>query len=510
MQMKSKNSLLRRIRLPLSQATKVTAAKRASAAMAMSPPSRGFGRLISGFSILIGCAGMLSAQPSPVSVTPSSGSGGTQVFTVVVNDTNGGADISEVDMYVMSGVKPGSSSGWSAHECIVRYQRASGTVGLVVDGGGAFGVSVVSPGVASNSQCSIFGSGSSGTVSGNTLTVKFNITFDGSVFSGAKQIYLAAGNNAGQWSTNYQQQFGSWTIPALPAVPTPVSISPASGNSEAQTFTATFTDTNGASNIQQAEMYIMNNVVPGSVSGWSGHECIVRLDPGTNNMYLVVDGGGSYAGPVTLGSNSVVQNSQCTLAAFDSSKSLSGNTLTVNFAVFFNTTNFHGAKQLYLIGQNAAGDYSSNYQNQLASFTVPQLTQESCSISMSPNPTTLLSIDYYDETYDPPLLVQQSLGAADTTADSPAFACWQLAYAAVFTLPLELADVSGPTLVQGPNFETDFTWIDDGSRSCLDPDACYPFVAPGELAVAGIDVTTGALLNGNATIALTVFSSFIN
>jgi hypothetical protein len=466
-------------------------------------------RLFTFTTILIGCACLLSAQPTPVSVTPSSGSAGSQVFSAVFTDAKGGADISEADMYVMSNVKPGSSSGWSAHECIVRFQRAAGTVGLVVDAGGAFGVSVVSPGVASNSQCSIFGSGSSATVSGNTLTVKFNITFDGSVFSGAKQIYLAAGGSAG-WSTNYQQQFGSWTIPALPAVPTPVSISPSSGNSEAQTFTATFTDVNGASNMHDAEMYIMNGVVPGSAAGWSGHECIVRLDPVANNLYLVVDGGGSYAGPVALGANSVLQNSQCTLAAFDSSKSLSGNTLTVKFAVFFNTTNFNGAKQLYLIGQNAAGEYSSNYQNQLATFTVPKLTQEACSISVSPNPTTLLSIDYYDESVDPPQLVQQSLGAADTTADSPAFACWQLAYAFAFTFPLELADVSGPTLVQGPNFETDYAWIDDGSRTCLDPDTCYPFVAPGALTVAGIDVTNGTLLDGSAAIALTVFSSFIN
>lgn len=332
-------------------------------------------RLIAVFIMAVTFGAMrLSAQPSPVSVSPASGSGGSQVFTAVFTDANGGADISEADMYIMSGVKPGSVSGWSAHECIVRYLPAAGTVAIVIDAGGAFGVSAAPGGVSSNSQCTIFGSGSSATVSGNTLTVKFNITFDGSDFSGAKQIYLAAGNKAGQWSTNFQQQFGSWTIPALPAVPAPVSISPSSGNSGAQTFTATFTDPNGASNVQEADMYIMNNVVPGSASGWSGHECIVRLDPQANNMYLVVDAGGSYAGPIALGSNSVLQNSQCTLAAFDSSKTLSGNTLTVNFAVFFNTTNFSGAKQLYLIGENAAGDFSTNYQNQLASFTVPAFT----------------------------------------------------------------------------------------------------------------------------------------
>jgi hypothetical protein len=366
----NRNDLFSRFRLSLSQAPKSTAATGAAVRSIGGLP-----RSIIFLCILIGCATMrLSAQPVPVSLTPSSGSGGSQVFTAVFSDPKGGADISEADMYVMSGVVPGSGSGWSAHECIVRYQVATGAVAVVIDAGGKFGVSAVAGGVSSNSQCTIFGSGSSATVSGNTLTVKFNIVFDGSDFSGAKQLYLFATNSAGQFNANFNQQLGSWTIPAQPAVPAPVSISPSSGNSAMQTFTATFTDPNGASNVQEADMYIMNNVVPGSASGWSGHECIVRLDPGTNNMYLVVDAGGSYSSPVTLGSNSLLQNSQCTVAAFNSSKTLSGNTLTVNFAVYFNTTNFSGAKQLYLIGSNAAGDFSTNYQNQLASFTVPAFT----------------------------------------------------------------------------------------------------------------------------------------
>jgi len=369
--MQMNSNLLRSLSLlPLRQATAAKAVTRGRRVSI-----RGLRRLLTFFSIAIGCATVRSsAQPAPVSVTPSSGSGDSQVFTAVFSDANGGADISETDMYVMSGVKPGSISGWSAHECIVRYQRATGAVAVVVDAGGAFGVSAVAGGVSSNSQCTIFGSGSSATVSGSTLTVKFNIVFDGSDFSGTKQLYLFAKNNAGQFNSNYQQQFGSWTIPAQPAVPAPVSISPSSGSSEAQTFTATFTDPNGASDIALAEVYIMNGVVPGSASGWSGHECIVRLDPGTNNMYLVVDAGGSYSSPIPLGSNSLLQNSQCTVAAFNSSKTLSGNTLTVNYAVYFNTTNFSGAKQLYLTGNNAAGGFNTNYQNQLASFTVPAFT----------------------------------------------------------------------------------------------------------------------------------------
>jgi hypothetical protein len=78
MQMHSKNSLLRRIRLPLSQATIATAAR------------GGWRRLFTFITILMGCACMLSAQPTAVSVTPTSGSGGSQVFTAVFTDTKGG------------------------------------------------------------------------------------------------------------------------------------------------------------------------------------------------------------------------------------------------------------------------------------------------------------------------------------------------------------------------------------------------------------------------------------
>jgi hypothetical protein len=493
-------------KLPLSQAKRSNVSTQRPA-----KSSRGLRGLRIVFSIVIAFASVRSsAQPTAVSVSPTSGSGAVQVFTAVFTDPNNGADISEADLYVMSGVVPGSGPGWADNECIVRYQVATGTVGVVVDSGGNWGVSAAPGGVSSNSQCTIYGSGSSASVSGNTLTVNFNVVFNGAVFSGDKQIYLSAGDSAG-FSKNYQQQFGSWTIPALPPVPTAVSISPASGSGEEQTFSATLTDANGASDVQSVDMYIMSNVVPGSASGWSAHECMVRMDPAANNLYLVADNGGSYLGPLALGANAVLQNSQCTLSAFGSSKALSGNTLTANFAVVFNTSNFFGGKQLYLNGQNAAGNYSSNYQTQLASFTVPQHSQQACSISVSPNPTTLLSVDFYDETVLPPALISQNLGAATTTADSPFPICPQLAFASAFVFPLQLSAVSGPTLVSGPNFETSYLWIDNGgSRLCLDPDACYPFVVGGELDVAGINVTDGTLLNGRATIALTVFATFIN
>lgn len=501
MEIRSRNGLSGWIGLPLSQAEK-TPAKRSPVMLSRPILAGALGRLITVFAILTGCACILNAQPSPVSVSPASGTGGSQTFTVTVNDPNGGADISAINMYIMSGVVPGAS-GWSAHECIVQYLVATGAVSVVIDAGGAFGVSAISGGVSSNSQCTAYGAGSSATVSGNTLTVKLNIVFDGSDYNGTKQIYLFASNKAGQYNSNYQQQFGSWTIPAQPAVPAPVSISPSSGSADEQLFTATFTDPNGASNIGLTEIYIMNGVVPGSASGWSGHECIVRLDPGTQDMYVVTDAGGAYSAPASLTSGSVLQNSQCSVATFGSSMSASGNTLTVNYDVFFNTTNFSGAKQLYLTANNAAGDYTTNYQNQLASFTVQSVSPQSCSMSV-PNLTTLYSIDYYDLDDD---LVGQSLGSAVVSTTSSAPACPPVTFSAQAVDPLALVGLSGPNLVassSGPKYQLQFLWEDDGDRDCLDYGSCYPMEFPGELEVVGIDVTNGDSFIGEGSLLLIV------
>jgi hypothetical protein len=311
------------------------------------------------------------ALPSPVSVTPSSGSGSSQQFTATYTDPNGGFDIQQAVFHVMSNVVPGSVSGWSANQCIVRFDPGTNNLFVVVDGGGGWSAPTVAGGggVVSNSQCMVIGSGSSGVVSGNTLTVTFNILFKGSTFSGTKQLYLTAGNSAG-FDTNYQHQFGSWTVPFQPPLPAPVSVTPSSGSGSSQQFTATYTDANGGSDISQTNFYVMRNVVPGTVSGWSQNQCIARFDPGANSLFLVVDAGGSWSAPIPAGGSGSVSNSQCTLFGSGSFAAVSGNTLTVTFNLMFNTGSFAGDKGLYLGAANSVG-FSGNFQQQFGTWNVP-------------------------------------------------------------------------------------------------------------------------------------------
>jgi hypothetical protein len=57
-------------------------------------------------------------------------------------------------------------------------------------------------------------SGSSAQISGNTAIVTVEVRFTPH-FSGRKQLYLGCADINGNWSTNYQQQFGTLMAEAV-------------------------------------------------------------------------------------------------------------------------------------------------------------------------------------------------------------------------------------------------------------------------------------------------------
>jgi hypothetical protein len=82
--------------------------------------------------------------------------------------------------------------------------------------GGTWGHTSVTAGSSStlgNSQCTVIASGSSAQISGNTVTVNLEVTFP-SKFAGTKQLYLGSADVNGNWNTNYQQPFGTFTVEA--------------------------------------------------------------------------------------------------------------------------------------------------------------------------------------------------------------------------------------------------------------------------------------------------------
>jgi hypothetical protein len=269
------------------------------------------------------------APPSAVSVTPSSGTGSSQTFGFLYADPKGHTSISTVLVII------NNSLTW-ASGCDLLYYPASNSLYLMNDAGNAWTgpAGLGQSGTPQNSQCAVNLAASSASGSGNNLTVTLALSFQ-SAFSGTKNIYMDIydnGSDAG-W-----QLKGTWTTVAVTLGP--VSVTPSSGTGTSQTFSFVYADPKGYTGLSSV-LVIINN----SVTWASG--CDLLYYPATNALYLMNDAGGTWTGPVSLGQSGTLQNSQCAVNAGSSSASGSGNNLTVNIALSFQSA-FSGTKNIYM------------------------------------------------------------------------------------------------------------------------------------------------------------------
>ena len=88
--------------------------------------------------------------------------------------------------------------------------------------------------------------------------------------------------------------------------------------------------------------------------------CYFLYYPGSRMFYLANDASNGWAGTIIIGTSGTVQNSQCTLNAATSSVSGSGNNLTLNVALTFQSA-FSGNKNVYLDAWDA-NNQSSGWQ----------------------------------------------------------------------------------------------------------------------------------------------------
>jgi hypothetical protein len=193
------------------------------------------------------------------------------------------------------------------------------------DGGTATltGVTPGSSATVSNSQCTLSGTGSSYSASGNTATLNVALTFTSPL---PENIYLYAAEANETASNSGWLKLGTWGVSA--GAPTVVSVTPNSGSGTAQTFSAVYRDPNGAADLATVRL-LFNGAVSGS------HACYVLYYPATNLMYLENDGGTAQLAGIVPGSAGMASNSQCTLSGAGSSYSASGNTATLNVALTF-------------------------------------------------------------------------------------------------------------------------------------------------------------------------------
>jgi len=288
------------------------------------------------------------------SVSPTSGSGASQMFALQYSSNLGATNVSTGWVWFTS-----TFSSNSANSCMLYYNRGTSTLFMLNDGQTWMSGAIGSSATLQNSQCAVSLSASSATTSGNSLIVNLAMTFS-AAYSGAKQVYTYAQNPGG--ANSGWQHRGDWTIPSLGnATVTADAVTPGGGSGSSQTFAFQFSDTLGASDLSTA--WVWFNATFASVST---NSCMLYYDRGRDRIFLLNDGQSWMQG--TMGNGGTLQNSQCALSLSGSSVMLSGNTLTLNLAMTF-ASSYAGGKHVYTFAQNANG-VNSGWQ-QRGDWTVP-------------------------------------------------------------------------------------------------------------------------------------------
>ncbi|SPF49148.1 exported hypothetical protein [Candidatus Sulfopaludibacter sp. SbA4] len=143
----------------------------------------------------------LLVNPGSISISPASGAGSSQTFTLAVPHPGGWHNLSVVNMLIASTLD-------GQHACYAAYELVTGSLLLLDDQGKDYQA-------GSNSQCGVRLLSAKG--DGNVLTIEVNVSFRAG-FAGKKNLYLASRdhdqNNSG-W-----QILGTWEVrPPAVAVP---------------------------------------------------------------------------------------------------------------------------------------------------------------------------------------------------------------------------------------------------------------------------------------------------
>ena len=125
------------------------------------------------------------------------------------------------------------------------------------------------------------------------------------------------------------------------------SASGSSASGAIQTFTATYYDAGGPSDILETDLLFNTKTSSGPSA------CQVSWS--SLGFYLVSDSGYSLLGPLPGGSSRTLQNSQCILQPASVTAVLNGNTLTLNLTLTFKS-GFAGARNVYAEVMNATHD----------------------------------------------------------------------------------------------------------------------------------------------------------
>ena len=290
--------------------------------------------------------GTTSSAPAVGSLSPASGTGLTQTFTAVYSDPDGLGNLGTAKLLFNTAI-----SGVNA--CDIYYTVSTNSFYLYnnADNGQAGPLTPGSSSSISNSQCTLAGTGTSVTTSGNTLTINFAITFRKHIHGIEERLH-----GGDQQQRQREQRLdagghldtrGGWSSGGGVAV---------AGNGDGP-------DTNLYRGLLGPERTERSGDGEAAVQhGDQRGECVRHLLFGRARTLCIFTTTRAQAvyGPLTPGSSSSISNSQCTLAGTGTSVTTSGNTLTINFAITFGST-FTGSKNVYMEAINSSGSMSSGW-----------------------------------------------------------------------------------------------------------------------------------------------------
>jgi hypothetical protein len=310
-----------------------------------------------------------AGTPSTILVSPGSGSGSSQTFTLVYSDTAGAASLQQAWAYFDATLANPASNA-----CMFYYNAPTNQLILLNDNTTVWMAATLGSGATlQNSQCSLNVATATVTPSGNTLTLQVTVTFK-PAFAGAKNVYMHAVDVSG--ANGGWQQRGTWTVGVPSGTPTTVSVMPSTGSGNSQTFALQYADSAGAASLQQVWVYFN-----ATLANPASNACMLYYNAPTGQLNLLNDNTTVFM-PATLGSATTLQNSQCSVNVATATVVPSGNNLTLNVTVSFKTA-FSGAKNVYLHSVDVSGS-NSGWQG-LGSWTVAFSAGTPSTVSVSPN-----------------------------------------------------------------------------------------------------------------------------
>lgn len=164
-------------------------------------------------------------------------------------------------------------------------------------------------------------------------------------------------------------------------VPGAVSVTPSSGSGLSQTFSFEYSDTTGASSLEQVNAWFTATLAS------AVNSCQVYYQPSTNQVNLLNNAGTVWMSG-TPGASGTLQNSQCSLNLASTTVSLNGNNLTLNLPVTFQAA-YAGAKGIYLYAEDVSGAVTG--WEELGAWTVPSGTVTVSAVSVTPSSGSGLS-----------------------------------------------------------------------------------------------------------------------